>query len=193
MLRQSPGHRVGSMLIPLARSCKLPVDCSTSAARLHLHASWDGAVMELRLGPLFVKAALPLVAVYFPAGQRQSFKHALVSKFRLGIWLLACTLGRCALVLSRRLVLLIHRRLKCVACSCSLLRSFTGYRSVQQTRRQLLTQLGSVRCRTFRRFRSLQQSAPSFVQQPVDIEFGTSSSVLFRNGHPTSRLNANKT
>src|SRR6266550_1784671 len=112
MVRQSPGHKVGSMLMPLARSCNIPVNCSTSAARLHLHASWDGAVIELRLGPLFVKAALPLVAVYFPAGQCQSFKHTLVSELWLGIGLLACTLGRCALVLSRRLVLLIHRRLK---------------------------------------------------------------------------------
>ena|SRR2546421_7706894 len=113
MVSQSPGHKVGSMLIPLARSRNLPVDCSTSAARLYLHASWDGTSMELPLGPLFVKAALPLITVYFPASQCQSFKHALVSKFGLGIRLLACTLGRCAFVLSRRLVLLIHRRLKC--------------------------------------------------------------------------------
>jgi len=69
--------------------------------------------MELLLGPLFVKAALPLVGVHFPASQCQSFKHSLVSKFRLGIWLLACTLGGCARVLARRPVLLIHRRLKC--------------------------------------------------------------------------------
>ena len=113
MVRQSPGHKVGSMLTPLARSCNLPVDWSTSSARPYLHVSRNEASMKLLSGPLFVKAALPLVGVHFPASQCQSFKHSLVSKFRLGIWLLACTLGGCARVLARRPVLLIHRRLKC--------------------------------------------------------------------------------
>src|SRR2546426_12586619 len=105
MVSQSPGHKVGSMLIPLARSRNLPVDCSTSAARLYLHPSWDGICMELLLGPLFVKAALPLITVYFPASQCQSSKHALVSKFGLVIRLHACTLRRLNLVLSRRMLL----------------------------------------------------------------------------------------
>ena len=117
MVRQSPGHKVGSMLIPLARSRNIPVDCSTSAARLHLHAACDGESMDLPLGPLSVKPALPLVALQFTASQRQSFEHTLVSELRLGVWLLASPLSGCALVFSRSLVLLIHRSLKCFGLS----------------------------------------------------------------------------
>ena len=108
MVRQSPGHKVGSMLTPLARSCNLPVDWSTSSASRICTFSRNEASMKLVSGPLFVKATLPLVGVQFAASQRQSFKHPLVSELRLGIRLLGWTSGR-VFLLCRRLVLLSHR------------------------------------------------------------------------------------
>jgi len=111
MVRQSPGHKVGSMLTPLARSCNLPVDWSTSSARPYLHVSRNEASMKLLSGPLFVKATLSLIGVHFAAGQRQSFKHPLVSKLRLGIRLLGWTSGG-VFSLCRSLVLLSHRQSK---------------------------------------------------------------------------------
>jgi hypothetical protein len=60
-----------------------------------------------RLLRFLVELALLLDVLDFPASQCQSFKHTLVSKLRLGIWLLACS--GWALGLSRRLVDLSHR------------------------------------------------------------------------------------
>ncbi|SRR6266581_7762927 len=70
--------------------------------------------------------------------------------------------------------------------SCSLHRSFTGYGSVQQTRRQLLTQLAARSDAELLPLPLAPQSAPSFVQQPADTKFGTCANVDFSQRQPTS-------
>ena len=56
-----------------------------------------------------VELALLLDVLDFAASQCQRFKHTLVFKLRLGIWLLSGTPDEWALVLARRLVHLSHR------------------------------------------------------------------------------------
>ena len=122
----SPGHNVGSMLLPVARNCNVPVERRIAAAKLRLHSSWVRTFME-RLLRFLVELTLLLDILDFSASQRQRFKHTLVSKLRLGIWLLAGTLGGWALVLARRLVHLSHRNPHMLwLVSCSLPRRSTG-------------------------------------------------------------------
>ncbi len=96
------------MLIPLVRNRNIPQECSTSAARLHLLSARAWAFIRKDLRPLLYESAL-WASLDLATGQGQGLKDSLVSKLRLAIRFLACTLAWCALVVSGRSVLLSHR------------------------------------------------------------------------------------
>src|SRR4029077_8693989 len=114
MVRRSPGHKVGSMLAPVARNFNLPLECSPSAARLHLRCARASGFIGKSLRHLSVPLALMLGAVDLSARQGQCFEGPLESKLGLVIRLLGFILARCvqcALLFCRRPVPLSHRNL----------------------------------------------------------------------------------
>lgn len=86
----SPGHRVGSMLLPETCKRQRPCDCNTSTV---ISCFGPTATFIINLGVLPVpECASPLRRRYFAASQRHRFEYSLVAKGRLPIWFFG-TLG----------------------------------------------------------------------------------------------------